>query len=785
MANQLSEKDLSIAPRQGRMLIMSVNATKFPLTKRPPKRQVFESGTAHPGFVLDKNSCRKSREQKKQAFNGGDWTGLIPTKRLPSPGGGLLLLGRAYQQRIRLAGGHRSQWKGRLRLRAEEGEGQSVDRISDLPDTILGDIVSRLPAKDGARTQVLSSRWRRTWRSAPLNLDLRSQPVPLGKVHRILSSHPGPGRCFSTPARYYNELHSHSHSRSAAILDGWLRSRALNNLQELDFRLDIPFRDRRNPPPLPASALRFSCTLRIARFWFCRFPDGISIRLPVLEELQLSHAIISESSLHALLAGCPALQRLLLTYNAGCSRVRIASPTLRSIDVGRGVGDLSLQQHIIEDAPCLERFHHHKAMSHHKMDICVMSAPKLGILGHIYDHYPRLEIGPTVFQGLRVVTMATVLHSVKVLSLTNNSLSLNAVLNFMKCFPCLEKLNIQTLSKGSENVWGALRWSGRLGGLVRLLLAASESAVDDQSAAAVRFWSLALPEEAAGGDLSSLAKASSEKKPIASRNFTKDPSKGKNSPTNLPNQQQYNGALAYLFGGSPDMLRGHRVKLSLGETLQMKNLHMSFSGAVRYTRVELPSSMPNLETATIHSRSEIADTPMLHSKYVYLKNLRIALIAETFPPTYDYFSLASFFDACPSLETFLLDVSQRRMEHVSILEDPSDLRQMQEQNHHKLKSVEILGFTSSESLIELACHAAENVTSLERLTLEAHQSPLRCYLPDHNCSKCSTLPIDVLMEAQRALFAIRAQSSLRSEVGHCGALPPMPCFRTHFFRVID
>ncbi|XP_025801666.1 F-box protein At5g03100-like [Panicum hallii] len=321
---------------------------------------------------------------------GLDWTGLIPTKRLPSPGGGLLLLGRAYQQ------------MGRLRLRAEEGEGQSVDRISDLPDTILGDIVSRLPAKDGARTQVLSSRWRRIWRSAPLNLDLRSQPVPLGKVHRILSSHPGPGRCFSTPARYYNELHSHSRSRSAAILDGWLRSRALNNLQELDFRLDIPFRDRRNPPPLPASALRFSCTLRIARFWSCRFPDGISIRLPVLEELQLSHAIISdsESSLHALLAGCPALQRLLLTYNDGCSRVRIASPTLRSIDVGRGVGDLRLQQLIIEDAPCLERFHHHKAMSHHKMDICVMSAPKLGILGHIYDHYPRLEIGPTVFQTL-------------------------------------------------------------------------------------------------------------------------------------------------------------------------------------------------------------------------------------------------------------------------------------------------------------------------------------------------------------------------------------------------
>ena len=46
-------------------------------------------------------------------------------------------------------------------------------------------------------------------------------------------------------------------------------------------------------------------------------------------------------------------------------------------------------------------------------------------------------------QGLHVVTMATVLRGVKVLSLSNKSLSLNAVLNVMKCFPCLEMLNIQ------------------------------------------------------------------------------------------------------------------------------------------------------------------------------------------------------------------------------------------------------------------------------------------------------------------------------------------------------
>ena len=65
---------------------------------------------------------------------------------------------------------------------------------------------------------------------------------------------------------------------------------------------------------------------------------------------------------------------------------------------------------------------------------------------------------------------------------------------------------------------------------------------------------------------------------------------------------------------------GKRIQLSLGETLQMKELRLSFSGAVHYVCVELPSSMPNLKVATVSSRREVYSS-WLDQQYSYFDSI--------------------------------------------------------------------------------------------------------------------------------------------------------------------
>jgi hypothetical protein len=285
-------------------------------------------------------------------------------------------------------------------------EGGASDRISHLPDDVLGDIISLLPTKEGARTQILASRWRHLWRSAPLNLDHRWLLYDAldTSISCILSAHPGPGRRFSAPVYHLQ----------AVTADAWLRSPALDNLQELElcsYNQFLPYLPPMPRPPLPAAAFRFSETLRVATFGACHLPDETVevLHFPKLKQLAFQKANISECSLHNIIArGCPALECLLISNSFGFSCVRINSTTLKSI----GVCDIYVQsglqfkELIIENAPRLERLLQlGLTMGLH---VSIISAPKLETLGCLSDNYLfplKLVFDSTVIQ----VTMAFLL----------------------------------------------------------------------------------------------------------------------------------------------------------------------------------------------------------------------------------------------------------------------------------------------------------------------------------------------------------------------------------------
>jgi hypothetical protein len=196
-------------------------------------------------------------------------------------------------------------------------------------------------------------------------------------------------------------------------VDAWLSSLALDNLQELEFceRYDMIWYIAPYPlAPPPASTFRFSATLRVATFGKCMLPDSSveGIHFPFLKQLGLEGVSISEGSLHTIISSFPVLECLLLKDSFGVGCLRISSNSLRSIGVRADVswsGDnpLLLQEVIIVDAPCLERFLYFDAPAYASkaIDLTVISAPKLETIVCLKEDWfchPRLVFGTTAMQ---------------------------------------------------------------------------------------------------------------------------------------------------------------------------------------------------------------------------------------------------------------------------------------------------------------------------------------------------------------------------------------------------
>uniref|UniRef100_A0ACD5ZYE0 Uncharacterized protein n=1 Tax=Avena sativa TaxID=4498 RepID=A0ACD5ZYE0_AVESA len=203
------------------------------------------------------------------------------------------------------------------------------------------------------------------------------------------------------------------------------------------------------------AAFRFSDTLRAATIGSFHLTDSTvqALHFPKLQKLAIKMVSISESSLHTMIAACPALECLLIQNCTGFRCVRINSTSIRSIGVGGyNYGEeLKFGELVIENAPCLQSLL--QLGSSVCLDIAVISAPKLEALGYLSASRTRFVFESTVIQGFCVDSLTTTVRTVKILAVDMHGLSLDAVIDLMRCFPCLEKLYIQSDGPGKTNVW--------------------------------------------------------------------------------------------------------------------------------------------------------------------------------------------------------------------------------------------------------------------------------------------------------------------------------------------
>ncbi|XP_044359970.1 uncharacterized protein [Triticum aestivum] len=215
--------------------------------------------------------------------------------------------------------------------------------------------------------------------------------------------------------------------------------------------------------------------------------------------------------------------------------------------------------------------------------------------------------------------------------------------------------------------------------------------------------------------------------------------------------------LCFLHCVGGDNLR----EISARNSSQLKNVTLS-SVLLSYAHAWLPSIARNAESLTLCCPTKNVNISSMPSNLLHLKKLDIELSRPTmaaFCTSYDVFSLLSFIDASPVLDSFILTVEKNALKDDLDMGDENNkyLGRKLERRHVCLRRVDIMGFCASKSLVELTIHILENAPSLENLILDTIYGYNRCLDTFHKCTtstkiiQCSPLSRADLARARRAV----------------------------------
>lgn len=225
------------------------------------------------------------------------------------------------------------------------------DRISDLPDQVLTQILSLLSTEEAARTSVFSKRWRRVWVSVPVLVFDHHKFLAWGMSDEELIEREVKFITFAKHVLYLRETlpldtfkltwwskFSSTHTPAFEIL------RHAARCTPRVFSIGIHTCKIFN---LPDSI--FTCALILEMSLSVKtddlsdhFIEPKSISLPSLRKLELRHLKINENFMRMLLSGCPALEEFILD-SCYLFAHEISSPVLKKLSLMYYFQDTEIQ----------------------------------------------------------------------------------------------------------------------------------------------------------------------------------------------------------------------------------------------------------------------------------------------------------------------------------------------------------------------------------------------------------------------------------------------------------
>ncbi|CAL5033561.1 unnamed protein product [Urochloa decumbens] len=336
-----------------------------------------------------------------------------------------------------------------------DADGGGVDRLSLLPDKLLGNIISRLTVKEAARTAALSRRWRPIWRATPLvlvdthllpaggdeiprHLDRASSSAVAAAVSRVLAAHPGPFRCVRLACCYMGE------HRTQFVR--WLKILADKGVQDL-FLINRPWPLQTFiKSPIPDTLFVINLTCLYLGLW--KFPDTAGLprgaAFPRLRELGLFYLCMESRDIDFVISRSPVLEVLCFQGLFLPLRLCLVSQSLRCVQISV----CKLDSIVVVDAPRLERLLLQTTEPENgHTRIKIGHAPALRLLGHFKMEKNELQVGNTIIKAGTVTNPSVMVPTVKILGVTLRfgvRSDAKMLPSFLRCFPNADQLHIHS-----------------------------------------------------------------------------------------------------------------------------------------------------------------------------------------------------------------------------------------------------------------------------------------------------------------------------------------------------